>query len=149
MSPEPRPDLGLEVAAMSFIRKQLAADQQRALVYGAETVQDLDVNSVGPQNGLIVGVGQLENTLSIRFGHDTLLVEIGKSTRIERSNGKKGTIADLDTGDTVQVQGVSGLAVGDNTGLGSGVIWERDGMVYAVGGTLPQDQVLKIANALQ
>jgi hypothetical protein len=53
------------------------------------------------------------------------------------------------TAQTVQVQGVSGLAVGDNTGLGSGVIWEKDGVVYGVAGALPESQILAIANSLQ
>jgi hypothetical protein len=56
---------------------------------------------------------------------------------------------DRTTAQTVQVQGVSGLAVGDNTGLGSGVIWEKDGVVYGVAGALPESQVLAIANSLQ
>jgi hypothetical protein len=49
----------------------------------------------------------------------------------------------------VQVQGVRGLAVGDQTGLGSGVIWQRDGEMYGVAGTLPESQVLAIANSLR
>lgn len=49
---------------------------------------------------------------------------------------------------TVRVQGVSGLAIGDNTGIGSVVVWVKGGMVYGVGGTLPQDQVLAIADSL-
>ncbi len=45
--------------------------------------------------------------------------------------------------------GADSLVVGDNTGVGSGVIWQKKGMVYAVGGTLTQDQVLAIANSLR
>jgi hypothetical protein len=52
------------------------------------------------------------------------------------------------TAQTVQVQGTSGLAVGDNTGIGSGVIWEKDGVVYGVAGALPESQILAIANSL-
>lgn len=48
----------------------------------------------------------------------------------------------------VQVQGVSGLAIGDSTGLGSGVIWQKNGIVYAVGGPLTENEVLTIANSL-
>jgi hypothetical protein len=48
----------------------------------------------------------------------------------------------------VTVQGVQGLAVGDSTGLGSVVIWEKDGIIYGVGGPLTEDQVLDIANSL-
>jgi hypothetical protein len=48
----------------------------------------------------------------------------------------------------VRVQGVTGTAIGDNTGLGSGVVWIAKGKVYAVAGTLTEDQVLAIANGL-
>lgn len=48
----------------------------------------------------------------------------------------------------VQVQGAKATAVGDNTGLGSGVVWISSGRVYAVGGTLPEDQVLAVAGGV-
>ncbi len=48
----------------------------------------------------------------------------------------------------VTVQGVQGIAIGDSTGLGSGVIWIKDGFVYGVAGTFTQDQVLAVANSL-
>ncbi len=48
----------------------------------------------------------------------------------------------------VTVQGESGLAVGDNTGVASLVIWQKHGIVYGVGGQLTQSQVLRIANSL-
>lgn len=51
-------------------------------------------------------------------------------------------------GDTVQVRGVSGIAVGDNTGIASGVMWSTDGLVHGVAGTLTEDEVLAIANGL-
>lgn len=50
---------------------------------------------------------------------------------------------------SVQVQGVKGLAIGDNTGLGSGVVWEKDGTIYGVAGPLTENQVLSIANSLR
>ncbi|HVC75514.1 MAG TPA: hypothetical protein VND96_03250 [Candidatus Micrarchaeaceae archaeon] len=53
------------------------------------------------------------------------------------------------TSKTVKVQGVNGVAVGDNTGLGAGVIWIRSGTVYGVAGTLKQDAILNIANGLK
>lgn len=51
--------------------------------------------------------------------------------------------------DSVQVQGVQGEAMGDNTGVGSLLVWEKDGVVYAVGGTVPLTQVESIANSLR
>lgn len=50
--------------------------------------------------------------------------------------------------DPVTVQGVKGEAIGDNTGVGSLVVWEKEGVVYAVGGTLPLSRVESIANSL-
>jgi hypothetical protein len=50
---------------------------------------------------------------------------------------------------SVKVQGVNATAFGDNTGLGSAVIWIKGGRVYGVAGTLTEDQVLAIANGLR
>jgi hypothetical protein len=49
----------------------------------------------------------------------------------------------------VSVQGVRGLGVGDNTGLGAGVLWEQHGTIFAVAGMLPMRDVLTIANSLE
>ena len=54
----------------------------------------------------------------------------------------------ISEGEMLIVDGVQGVLVGDNTGLGAGVIWIKDGFVYGVGGTLSQDQVLAIARSL-
>ena len=53
------------------------------------------------------------------------------------------------TSKSVTVQGVDGVAVGDNTGLGAGVIWIKSGTVYGVAGSLKQDAILAIANGLK
>jgi hypothetical protein len=53
------------------------------------------------------------------------------------------------TSETVTVQDVDGVAVGDNTGLGAGVIWIKGGVIYGVAGTLKQDVILGIANGLK
>ena len=50
---------------------------------------------------------------------------------------------------TVSVHGTSGLFIGDSTGLGSGVLWQQDGLVYVVGGSLTQAQVIAVANSLR
>lgn len=49
----------------------------------------------------------------------------------------------------VQVQGVQGLFLGDSSGLGSGVVWQKNGIIYAVGGALREGEVLQIANSLR
>ncbi len=52
------------------------------------------------------------------------------------------------TSTSVTVQGVHGVAVGDNTGLGSGVIWIK-GNLFAVAGPLKQSEVVKVADNLK
>ena len=45
--------------------------------------------------------------------------------------------------------GTSAIVVGDNTGLGSAVIWVKSGIVYGVGGSLTKEQNLAIANQVK
>jgi hypothetical protein len=42
-----------------------------------------------------------------------------------------------------------GLFVGDSTGLGAGVIWQKDGVLYAVVGTLDENGVVGVARSLR
>jgi hypothetical protein len=52
------------------------------------------------------------------------------------------------TSSSVPIQGVQGLALGDNTGVGAGVIWVKNGVVYGVVGTVKQLDAIDIANHL-
>jgi hypothetical protein len=52
------------------------------------------------------------------------------------------------TSSTVTVQDVQGLALGDNTGVGAGVIWIKNGVVYGVVGTIKRDDAVNVANQL-
>jgi hypothetical protein len=56
---------------------------------------------------------------------------------------------DLAHAQAVKVQGVQGLALGDSTGVGSAVLWQKNGVMYGVGGTLPLDQIESIAGSLR
>jgi hypothetical protein len=56
---------------------------------------------------------------------------------------------DKQTAAKIDVDGVQGLAIGDETGIGSVIVWTKDGKLYAVGGTLPQSTVLALANSLK
>ncbi|HEY6875964.1 MAG TPA: hypothetical protein VI384_06360 [Candidatus Dormibacteraeota bacterium] len=51
------------------------------------------------------------------------------------------------TSSDVTVQGVQGVALGDNTGAGAAVIWIK-GNVFFVGGSLKQSELVTIANGL-
>jgi hypothetical protein len=53
------------------------------------------------------------------------------------------------TATDVTVQGVQGVALGDNTGVGSGIVWVKGGSVYVVAGTIKQSDALSIANNLK
>jgi hypothetical protein len=55
---------------------------------------------------------------------------------------------DLASASTVDVNGASGVLVGDSTQIGSLVLWQHNGIVYAVAGTLSSNQVLGIARSL-
>jgi hypothetical protein len=52
------------------------------------------------------------------------------------------------SGQSVTVGGVSGLMIADNTGLGSGVIFNRDGRLYGVAGNYRSNEILAVANGL-
>jgi hypothetical protein len=52
------------------------------------------------------------------------------------------------TSSKVTVQGVQGVALGDNTGVGAAVIWIKGGHVFFVGGSLKQSDAIAVANGL-
>jgi len=54
----------------------------------------------------------------------------------------------LASAQTVSIDGVRGLLIGDQTGAGSLVLWEHDGVVYAVVGTVTSSQVLDVADQI-
>ena len=53
------------------------------------------------------------------------------------------------SGKTVAVHGTSGVFVGDSTGIGSAVIWQQDGVVFGVAGTLTENELIATANSLR
>lgn len=58
-------------------------------------------------------------------------------------------IIDKQSARPVTIDGVRGLAVGDNTGLGAGVMWQKNGTIYVVAGPLSMDEVLTVAHGLR
>jgi hypothetical protein len=48
----------------------------------------------------------------------------------------------------VDIQGVKGLFVGDSTGLGSGMIWSKGGVLYAAVGTMTESEITGVAGSL-
>jgi hypothetical protein len=57
--------------------------------------------------------------------------------------------AELAISHAVTVQGVQGLYVGDNTGIASAVIWQKDGMMFEVIGSFRESEALAIANSMR
>jgi hypothetical protein len=57
--------------------------------------------------------------------------------------------AELAISHPVSVQGVQGLYIGDNTGIASAVIWQKDGMMFEVIGQLTERQALDVASSMQ
>lgn len=49
---------------------------------------------------------------------------------------------------SVPIQGVSGLAIGDSTGLGGVVLWQKTGIVYVVAGALSEKDLVSVADSL-
>jgi hypothetical protein len=56
---------------------------------------------------------------------------------------------DQSRAEPVAVDGVMGLGVGDQTGLGAVLIWQRGGMLYAVAGAMKASDLLAVANSLR
>lgn len=74
-------------------------------------------------------------------------------TAIEALDNPAGNLpipipADRTTSRQVTAGGVTYTVVGDNTGLGAGVVWIKGGIVYAVAGTVSADEALKVAENL-
>src|SRR5437867_1749255 len=57
--------------------------------------------------------------------------------------------AELAVSHPVTVQGVQGLFIGDNTGIAAAIIWQKDGMMFEVIGSLTERQALDIANSMR
>jgi hypothetical protein len=94
-----------------------------------------------------VTVQQLENYLLSVPG-----IPAGVASEIRALGDPTQTIpvpipVDVASGSPVSINGARGLLIGDSTGLGSAVIWQHNGVVYAIAGTLSSDEVLGIARS--
>jgi hypothetical protein len=132
------------------------------LTVGPAVVESFGMSAGQQLPSLVIAqarVPRVESTgVSVRQLEDYLLSQPGISptlaAQIRAIGDPSQTLpipvpANLATSHPVTVQGVHGVAIGDSSGLGSAVIWVKDGVVYAVGGTLTEDQVLQVANSLR
>jgi hypothetical protein len=125
-------------------------------VYGAGSARS---ESTPPSLVIAEGVRPTASTngATLQQLEDFLLAQPGISPQLAaeiRAIGQPAStlpipiISGLMNSQTVSIDGVQGVAAGDSTGLGAAVIWEKDDVVYAVGGLLPQSEVLDIARSL-
>ena len=56
--------------------------------------------------------------------------------------------AELAVSHQVTVHGVSGLFIGDNSGIASAILWQKEGMMFEVIGSLTEQQALDVANSM-
>lgn len=94
---------------------------------------------------------------SVRDIIDYLLIQPGVSPSLAaqiRAIGDPSTTLpipipiDKALAQTVSIGGSPALVIGDETGVGSVVVWERGGMVYGVAGPLRESELLMVANSL-
>ena len=96
--------------------------------------------------------------VTVKQMEDTILAQPGISAELKaaiRAIGNPGTTLPIPvpvqyaTSRNVTIQGVNGVALGDNTGVGSAVIWVKNHVVYAVAGSIKQSDAIDIANNLK
>lgn len=79
-------------------------DPQRALVYGASTIRDLDLKPFA-HDGWISTVQPGDHTIMVQFGNHTVLVDVQRGTTIRSHGRRKGSSTDLVPGARVRVSG--------------------------------------------
>ena len=57
--------------------------------------------------------------------------------------------AELAVSHPLTVQNVPGLFIGDNSGIASAIVWQKDGMMFEVIGSLTEQEALAVANSLR
>jgi hypothetical protein len=95
-----------------------------------------------------VSVEQLQQYLLAQPGISPALAAQIKAIKDPSSTLPIPIPVDMASSKSITVQGVQGVFVGDSTGLGSAVIWSKDGMVFGVAGTLTEAEILAVANSL-
>lgn len=96
-----------------------------------------------------VSVQQLENYVFSLPGVSTRLALAIRAIGNPASTLPLPIPTNLAQSHSVTVQGVQGLAIGDTTGIGSAVVWQKAGIFHGVGGTITEDQALAVANSLK
>jgi len=147
--PLPRMPAGLDGSTL-----QVTSGTAVVAVYGNGAGDALPALVVGQMKAPTISITRV----SVKVMEDYILSLPGVTARLAQAIRSIGDPTktlplpipiDLAHAQTVQVQGVQGTAVGDSTGVGSVVVWEKNGIIYGVGGTQPEDQILAVANSLR
>lgn len=131
-------------------------------VYGNLAQGSASADAVGGLPQMVVGVSNVPTASStqvtVKQMIDYILVlpgispELAAAVRAIKDPSRTLPIPipiQFGTSKSVTVQGVNGVALGDNTGVGAGVIWVKNGDVYLVAGTIKQSDAIDIANNLK
>jgi phospholipase C len=92
-------------------------DPQKALVYGAGTIKDLDVQTFGPREAVVSDLDPSTRTMELTFGSRHVLADIGRKTVFLFKNGTKASLADVALDDTVSVVGDENMRAQEITTL--------------------------------
>ncbi|HET7420441.1 MAG TPA: hypothetical protein VFL27_08670 [Candidatus Dormibacteraeota bacterium] len=130
-------------------------------VFGNMQQTGTSASDISPPQ-LVVGVSSAPSATStqvtVKQMEDYLLTLPGMSAELKaaiKAIGDPSTTLPIPipvqyaTSRTITVQGVQGIALGDNTGVGSAVIWVKNHVVYAVAGSVKQSDAIDIANNLK
>ncbi len=58
-------------------------------------------------------------------------------------------VVSKETARAVNIQGAQGLLIGDNTGIGSIVVWQSHNIIYSVAGAFTADEIMRVADSLK
>jgi hypothetical protein len=130
---------GLDVSALYDGSGTLPSSGAAIVVVAARTPT---VSSTG------VTVEQLENYLLSVPGIPAGVVSELRAIRDPEQTVPVPIPIDLASASTVNINGAQGLLIGDSTNLGSVVLWQHNGVVNVVAGTVSSEEALGIARSL-
>ncbi|MBV9149633.1 MAG: hypothetical protein JO024_07195 [Candidatus Eremiobacteraeota bacterium] len=140
---------------------QRAMNVRRARAHRAFEVNDHDLRSLAA-NTIVITQARSPKVISSRATVGTIEsyllsipgvpADLAAQIRAIHDPGQTVPVPfriDKETAQKVTVQGAPALLVGDNTGVGSGVMWQKNGTVYGVAGPFAASEILKVANSIK
>jgi hypothetical protein len=90
-------------------------DPQKALVYGAGSIVDTDVQRVTNKRGVVNFVDFTTGTIDLNSGSSQIIVDLSPRTQYGFPNGKRARLTNIAQGDTIAVTGDVNRRVGQMT----------------------------------